>query len=134
MPLKPWQLNWNLSATSSVLRTSCLTAGQRRRQSAFRRSAVSIGRAWLTLGSGNSSGRLRDRSLVLLDRAIGWRLTWLVKYCSWLKAGNVYGGIAIHGYVSVPVYPASHGCIRVATWTMDELYPKLPVGLRVLVY
>ncbi|GAB3210843.1 L,D-transpeptidase family protein [Marinactinospora thermotolerans] len=32
------------------------------------------------------------------------------------------GGIAIHGYPSVPPYPASHGCARVSTPAMDWLW------------
>jgi len=83
---------------------------------------VSTGRYGLRTPSGSFS---------VLRKIPRWRESEL----GWLyKPAYVYGGIAIHGYVSVPVYPASHGCIRVATWTMDELYPKLPVGLRVLVY
>ncbi len=42
--------------------------------------------------------------------------------------------IAIHGYKSVPSYPASHGCVRVPVWTADELYNELPIGLPVDVY
>jgi len=33
-----------------------------------------------------------------------------------------YGVLAIHGYPSVPPWPASHGCIRVPLWDMDEFY------------
>jgi peptidoglycan hydrolase-like protein with peptidoglycan-binding domain len=42
--------------------------------------------------------------------------------------------IAIHGYRSVPSYPASHGCVRVPVWTADELYGELPLGLPGYVY
>ncbi len=41
---------------------------------------------------------------------------------------------AIHGYVSVPSYPASHGCVRITTWDMDELHALVPVGTRVYIY
>ena len=46
------------------------------------------------------------------------------------------GGYAIHGYPSVPAYPASHGCVRVTFAAMDLLWaePYLPVGARVTVY
>jgi peptidoglycan hydrolase-like protein with peptidoglycan-binding domain len=44
------------------------------------------------------------------------------------------GGWAIHGSPSVPAYPASHGCARVANWDQDYLFPKLPVGSPVWVY
>lgn len=32
------------------------------------------------------------------------------------------GGIAVHGYSSVPPYPASHGCARVSIAAMDWLW------------
>ncbi len=50
------------------------------------------------------------------------------------KPAYFYGGYAIHGSHSVPPYPASHGCVRVAVSTMDGLYPLLPVGMRVDIY
>ena len=55
-------------------------------------------------------------------------LGWLYKPC------YVVRGIAIHGEDSVPVYPGSHGCIRVTPAEMNILYPELPIGLRVDVY
>lgn len=45
-----------------------------------------------------------------------------------------YGGYAVHGALSVPPFPASHGCIRITTTAMDGLYDKLVPGTRVLVY
>jgi peptidoglycan hydrolase-like protein with peptidoglycan-binding domain len=45
-----------------------------------------------------------------------------------------WGLLAIHGYPSVPVYPASHGCIRTTWADMDELNPLIPVGTTVRVY
>lgn len=46
------------------------------------------------------------------------------------------GGIAIHGYTSVPPWPASHGCVRVSNSAMNKLWRdgRVPVGRRVLVY
>jgi lipoprotein-anchoring transpeptidase ErfK/SrfK len=41
---------------------------------------------------------------------------------------------AIHGFPSVPTYPASHGCVRVPIWVADWLYQQSPVGERVHVY
>jgi hypothetical protein len=38
--------------------------------------------------------------------------------------------LAIHGYPSVPTYPASHGCVRTQLWDQDALYPLIPVGTR----
>ncbi len=50
------------------------------------------------------------------------------------KPAYFYGGYAIHGSRSVPPFPASHGCVRVAVSTMDDLYSLLPVGMRVDIY
>lgn len=46
------------------------------------------------------------------------------------------GGIAIHGYDSVPAYPASHGCVRVSRPAMDHLWDAglVPLGTAVWVY
>ncbi|MCL5735334.1 MAG: S-layer homology domain-containing protein [Actinobacteria bacterium] len=41
---------------------------------------------------------------------------------------------AIHGYPSVPPYPASHGCVRVPIWMTKELYYQLPRGTTVDVF
>ncbi len=41
---------------------------------------------------------------------------------------------AIHGYTSVPAYPASHGCVRITIWDMDELHALIPVGTKVYIY
>jgi lipoprotein-anchoring transpeptidase ErfK/SrfK len=44
------------------------------------------------------------------------------------------GPYAIHGAANVPPYPASHGCIRVTTASMDAIYGKLVPDTPVLVY
>jgi len=43
-------------------------------------------------------------------------------------------GYAIHGYASVPVYPASHGCVRVPMADAVSIYSWLQGGDRVDVY
>ncbi len=47
---------------------------------------------------------------------------------------TIHGNVAIHGYPSVPTYPASHGCVRVPIWIADWLYQQTPVGEKVYVY
>ncbi len=42
--------------------------------------------------------------------------------------------LAIHGYTSVPVFPASHGCIRMTWADMDDFHELIPLGTPVLVY
>ncbi|WP_084965398.1 L,D-transpeptidase family protein [Thermoactinospora rubra] len=46
------------------------------------------------------------------------------------------GGIAVHGYGSVPPYPASHGCVRVSIAAMDWIWASswLKVGHVVVVH
>jgi hypothetical protein len=46
----------------------------------------------------------------------------------------VVGGIAIHGNPSVPVYPASHGCIRIPMYAAKEFSEINPIGTVVIVY
>ena len=44
------------------------------------------------------------------------------------------GNFAIHGYPSVPPYPASHGCVREPMWVADWVYDQSFVGERLYVY
>lgn len=46
------------------------------------------------------------------------------------------GGIAVHGAASVPPYPASHGCARLANAAMNRIWANgwMPIGTTVLVY
>lgn len=41
---------------------------------------------------------------------------------------------AIHGWPSVPTYPASHGCVRVPMWTAKWLSQKVDLGHRIVIY
>ena len=45
-----------------------------------------------------------------------------------------YQGWAVHGAASVPGWPASHGCVRVSYDDADWLFPKVPVGMPVVIY
>jgi L,D-transpeptidase catalytic domain len=44
------------------------------------------------------------------------------------------GGYAIHGYPSVPNYPASHGCIRVPIPSAFSIYSWIDLGDTIFVY
>jgi hypothetical protein len=44
------------------------------------------------------------------------------------------GNFAIHGYVPVPPYPASHGCIREPMWIAAGVYNQSAIGERLYVY
>ena len=64
----------------------------------------------------------------VLRKIKGWRKSslGLLYYPSY-----VVNGIAIHGSPSVPVRPASHGCIRVPMFAARELSALMPVGIKV---
>lgn len=61
----------------------------------------------------------------------GWRLSslGLMYYPSY-----IFNGLAIHGSFSIPVRPASHGCIRVPLYAAKQLSSLLPIGMEVLIY
>jgi peptidoglycan hydrolase-like protein with peptidoglycan-binding domain len=51
-----------------------------------------------------------------------------------VDASYFIGGYAIHGYVDVPTFPASHGCLRVPIPNAYSIYRWLSIGDRVDVY
>jgi peptidoglycan hydrolase-like protein with peptidoglycan-binding domain len=73
--------------------------------------------------SGNSVTPLGDYHIT--RRIAGWRV-------SSLNIGSLYnplyfnGGIAFHGATSVPLQPASHGCVRVPMHIAEYLPAELP--------
>ena len=68
---------------------------------------------------------------VVYDKTYGWEDGQLG---SVYYANYITGGVAIHGYLSVPNQPASHGCIRVPMFAAREVSKLLPMGTIVLVY
>ena len=68
---------------------------------------------------------------VVYDKTYGWEDGQLgtVYYANYIS-----GGVAIHGYLSVPNEPASHGCIRIPMFAAREVSELLPKGTIVLVY
>ena len=61
----------------------------------------------------------------------GWRISSLgmLYYPSY-----IVNGIAVHGSLSIPTRPASHGCIRVPMFAAKELSSLMPIGIEVLIY
>jgi N-acetylmuramoyl-L-alanine amidase len=57
----------------------------------------------------------------------GW--DWVLWYPMYFK-----GGFAIHGYPSVPAYPASHGCVRIPMWIAPSLFSTNDYGATVVVH
>ena len=44
------------------------------------------------------------------------------------------GAFAIHGYPSVPPYPASHGCVRIPMWIAPSVFASRNYGEPVFIY
>jgi len=45
-----------------------------------------------------------------------------------------YGGYAVHGYESVPDYPASHGCLRTFIADQPEIYNRIFFGEDIFIF
>jgi peptidoglycan hydrolase-like protein with peptidoglycan-binding domain len=85
----------------------------------------------LDASTGKASTPTPAGNFTVLRHIDGWRqshlgLMWRPNY--------FYGGYAIHGYSSVPNYPASHGCVRIPMPSMDRLWPRLSIGMPVHIY
>ena len=65
-----------------------------------------------------------------------WRVYRKVTGFDWVLWYPMYflRGFAIHGYPSVPAYPASHGCVRVPMWIAPQLFDDHPYGATVTIY
>ena len=60
-------------------------------------------------------------------KVVGW--DWVLWYPLYFLRG-----FAIHGYPSVPAYPASHGCVRVPMWIAPSLFARHGHGARIVVF
>jgi hypothetical protein len=56
----------------------------------------------------------------LFHLARGWHCDRLTGWCIY-NPWSFTPYYAVHGYGSVPEYPASHGCVRLTTWDSDDL-------------
>jgi peptidoglycan hydrolase-like protein with peptidoglycan-binding domain len=67
---------------------------------------------------------------VVYDKTYGWEdgVLGSVYYANYIT-----GGVAIHGYETVPTTPASHGCIRIPMFAAREVSKLLRLGTIVLV-
>ena len=65
-----------------------------------------------------------------------WRVYRKVTGWDWVLWYPMYflRGFAIHGYPSVPAYPASHGCVRIPMWLAPRLYERNSYGALIYVY
>ena len=68
------------------------------------------------------------RGLPLLPQAAGTNGSGMIHSNYFIR------GYAIHGYHSVPTYPASHGCLRVPPPSARFIYDWIGIGDRIFVY
>jgi hypothetical protein len=67
----------------------------------------------------------------VLRKVSGWRRSslGLLYYPNY-----IHGGVAIHGSPAMPVYPDSHGCIRIPMFAAKELSEITTIGTEVIIY
>jgi N-acetylmuramoyl-L-alanine amidase len=68
---------------------------------------------------------------VVYDKVVGWEKG---RNSSMYYSNYISGGVAIHGFRTVPTEPESHGCIRIPIFAAREVSKLLPIGTIVLVY
>ena len=93
---------------------------------------VSTGNDEKFISDGQESVAYTPRGrFVVYDKTFGWENGTLgsVYYANYIS-----GGVAIHGYETVPTKPASHGCIRIPMFAARAVSKLLPLGMIVLVY
>jgi peptidoglycan hydrolase-like protein with peptidoglycan-binding domain len=93
---------------------------------------VSTGNDERFMSDGQESVAYTPRGrFVVYDKSFGWENGQLgsVYYANYIS-----GGVAIHGYLTVPNTPASHGCIRIPMFAAKEVSKRLKLGTIVLVY
>jgi peptidoglycan hydrolase-like protein with peptidoglycan-binding domain len=93
---------------------------------------VSTGNDQQFLSDGQTSIAYTPRGrFVVYEKGSGWETGPLG---SVYYANYITGGVAIHGYESVPTKPASHGCIRIPMFAARDVSKALQLGTIVLVY
>lgn len=98
---------------------------------------------WNT-STGTERPYTHDGRQLMADTPVGHlAFTWQVDGWRHAPLGLLYrpkyfhpDGIAIHGYSSVPPYPASHGCVRVTNAAMDAIWATglAPLGAPIWIY
>lgn len=88
------------------------------------------GKPFIDQGRESIAHTPRGRFLVY-DKVEGWEQG---EFRAMYYSNYISGGVAIHGYHTVPNQPASHGCIRIPIFAAREVSTLLPIGTIVLVY
>ncbi len=82
----------------------------------------------LAVSTGTSETPTPNGSFRIFSKAVGWETSHLGRL---YNSQYFVGGYAIHGSLSVPSDPASHGCVRI-TMSAAEWFPgQVPIGTPV---
>lgn len=72
------------------------------------------------------------------DFAFYWRqVGWNTDQTTGWSVYNYWGFspyYGVHGYLTVPTYPASHGCVRLHIWDSDQLVKSFFIGMPVHIW
>lgn len=93
-------------------------------------TSTGSGKEYLDEGQTSIAYTPRGR-FVVYNKVAGWEKG---EFSSIYYSNYISGGVAIHGYRTVPTTPASHGCIRIPMFAARELSKLMPLGTIVLVY
>jgi lipoprotein-anchoring transpeptidase ErfK/SrfK len=85
------------------------------------------------VSTGISTRRTHTGHFAIQEKYTGWVCCVTVNGMMYYPS-YVVSKTAIHGYRSVPAYPASHGCIRVPVWMAEDLFNETPTGTTVDIY
>ena len=80
------------------------------------------------VGAGTPHG-----DFTLTRHSMGWNCDPVTGWCIY-NPWNFTEYYALHGYRSVPAYPASHGCVRIPTWEADILDSRLFLGMPIHIW
>lgn len=85
----------------------------------------------IAIASGTSETPTPTGDFAVYSKSVGWETSRLGRL---YNSQYFVGGYAIHGSLSVPAQPASHGCVRIpmtaADWFPDQVRIGTPVYVR----
>jgi hypothetical protein len=83
--------------------------------------------ATITHASTGATGNTPLGTWHVYRKVTGW--DWVLWYPLYFLRG-----FALHGYPSVPAYPASHGCVRLPMWFAPGFHARWPYGATVRIF
>lgn len=84
----------------------------------------------LGVSTGTSATPTPNGAFRVYSKSVGWETSHLGRL---YNSQYFVGGYAIHGSLSVPSYPASHGCVRISMSAAEWFPGRVPIGTPVYV-